>query len=304
METTEQHPTPPDGQDQDQDRAGHDHRYRDHPGAERLIDVPGLRNLRDAGGFATSDGGRVGLGLLYRSASLCELSPDGAARLAALGLRTVVDLRSAEEAGYWPNQRHDLDFELVSLPTLPPFDANAEPAAVSGNPETAAGEIADSVNGGSVNGGDGDAAATVPGLEVMYAYMADTAGPPIVACIRRLIAPGALPALVHCAVGKDRTGVTVAVVLSVLGVSTADIDADYTLSNAGLGLLGEPVHYLDEHGVRRRSRPVHHALLALFLDRVHRRHGSTADFLHHHGLTAQELRRLRGLLVTRPGAGH
>jgi protein-tyrosine phosphatase len=297
METTEQHPdpTPPD----DRPRAGHHRPHHDLPGAERLMDVPGVRNLRDAGGFATSDGGRVGLGLLYRSASLCELGPDGAARLAALGLRTVVDLRSAEEVGYWPNQRHDLDFELVSLPTLPPFDANAEPSAVSGNPETAAGEIADSVHGGD---GDGDAA--VPGLEVMYAYMADTAGPPIVACIRRLIAPEALPALVHCAVGKDRTGVTVAVILSVLGVDTADIDADYTLSNAGLGLLGDPVYYLDEHGVRRRSRPVHHALLALFLDRVHSRHGSTADFLHHHGLTAQELRRLRELLVTRPGAAN
>ncbi|HMG65436.1 MAG TPA: tyrosine-protein phosphatase [Streptosporangiaceae bacterium] len=304
METTDQHPNLPGSPDHRAGRPG-----ADHPGADRLIDIPGVRNLRDAGGFATSDGGSVGLGLLYRSASLSELGPDGAARLAALGLRTVVDLRSAEEAVYWPNQRHGLDFELVSLPTLPPFDPNAESAAVTGNPETAAGEIGDSsksgANGGSANGGgstNGDGSGAVPGLEVMYAYMADTAGPPIVACIRRLTAPDALPALVHCAVGKDRTGVTIAVILSALGVDTADIAADYALSNAGLGLLGGPVYYLDEHGVQRLSRPVHHTLLALFLDRVHSRHGTTAGFLHHHGLTAAELERLRELLLTGPEA--
>ena len=288
METTDHHLTPPGS-------------------PSRLIDIPGLRNLRDAGGLATADGGRIGLGRLYRSAALSELGPDGAARLAGLGLRTVVDLRSAEEVGHWPNQRHGLDFELVSLPTLPPYEPDAEAVATSGNPETAAGEIEVAIedaadgDGPDGDGSDKDGSDTpVTGLEVMYSFMADTAGPPMVACIRRLITPGALPALVHCAVGKDRTGVTIAVILSALGVDTADISADYALSNAGLGLLGAPVYYLDEHGVERRSRPVHAALLELFLGRVHGRHGSSADFLRHHGLTRDELARLRELLVVGP----
>ena len=278
METKDHHPTPPGS---------------DLPGADRLIDVPGVRNLRDAGGFATDDGGRVGLGLLYRSASLHELAPDGAARLAALGLRTVVDLRSEEEAVHWPNQRYGLDFELVSLPTLPPFTPDAEPAAVTGNPDTADDTATD--DAADPDDADGN------GLGRMYAYMADTAGPPIVACIRRLLGPGALPALVHCAAGKDRTGVTIAVVLSALGVDTADISADYALSNIGLGFQDGPLFYLDENGVERQSRPVRAAFLALFLDRIHTRHGSTAGFLRHHGLTGAELERLRELLVERSG---
>jgi protein-tyrosine phosphatase len=290
METKDHHPTPPDspGRPTGPGSPG-------SPGADRLIDVPGVRNLRDAGGFATPHGRRVGLGLLYRSASLNELGPDGAARLAALGLRTVVDLRSAEEVVHWPNQRHGLDFELVSLPTLPPFEASAELAAATGNPDTAA--------TGSDPDEDSDQAPDADGnsLGGMYAYMADTAGPPIVACIRRLIAPEALPALVHCAAGKDRTGVTIAVILSALGVDTADISADYALSNAGLGLLDGPVFYLDATGTPRPSRPVRAAFLALFLDRVHTRHGTTAGFLRHHGLTGAELERLRALLVE-PGA--
>ncbi|MHA6760450.1 tyrosine-protein phosphatase [Streptacidiphilus sp. PAMC 29251] len=280
METDQQHPTP-----------------TPTPGADRLISIPGVRNLRDAGGFATADGGSVSLGLLYRSASLCELGPDGAARLAALGLRTVVDLRSAEEAVYWPNQRHGLDFELVSLPTLPPYEAPAQLAEAAADADEARAAAAPT-------GNPDTAAAEGEGLEGMYAFMAETAGPPIVACIRRLIAPDALPALVHCAVGKDRTGVTIAVILSALGVDTADIAADYALSNAGLGLLDGPVFYLDEHGAERPSRPVHAALLALFLGRVHTRHGTTAGFLHHHGLSAEELERLRGLLVREAAPAH
>ncbi|WP_152626463.1 tyrosine-protein phosphatase [Streptacidiphilus carbonis] len=257
------------------------------PGADRLIDVPGVRNLRDAGGFATADGGRIGLGLLYRSASLCELSPDGAKLLAALGLRTVVDLRSAEELVHWPNQRHGLDFELVSLPTLPPLEGS------SADPETAA----DVSERHRQEADPQEADPQDDGMTGMYAYMAETAGPPIVACIRQLIAPGALPALVHCAVGKDRTGVTIAVVLSALGVADADITADFALSNAGLGLLDGPVHYVDEHGVQRPSRPVRTELLALFLRKVHSRYGTTAGFLRYHGLTEGELARLRRLLV-------
>lgn len=256
-------------------------------GGERLIDIPGLRNLRDAGGFATADGGRVREGLLFRSGSLGELGAEGARQLAGLGLNTVVDLRSEPELVRWPDQRHGLPYTAVSLPTLPP-----SPETASGDPNTAADEADREL-------GPAEPGAADPGLRQMYALMAEVAGPPIAACVRRLLEPGALPALVHCAVGKDRTGVTVAVLLSALGVAEADIADDYLLSNAGLGLLGEPVHYLDENGVDRVSRPVHPDLLALFLERTVRRHGSAESFLRHHGVTDAELRRLRELF-TRP----
>jgi protein-tyrosine phosphatase len=263
------------------------------PGADRLLDIPGVRNLRDAGGFATAaddrgGSGRVRSGLLFRSAALWELTPEGAERLASLGLSTVIDLRSEPEAEHWPNQRHGLDYRPVSLPTLPPFEDT------SGNPESAADAAAEAdAEADPADDADGIRA----GLGGMYAYMADVAGGPIAAFARQLLEPGALPALVHCAVGKDRTGVTVAVVLSALGVDDADITDDYLLSNLGLGFTEGPITYVDEHGVERRSRPVSAELLALFLERIRGRHGSTEAFLLDHGLTAGELERLRALLV-------
>jgi protein-tyrosine phosphatase len=258
-------------------------------GSERLIDVPGLRNLRDVGGFGTADGGRVREGLLFRAAGLGDLEAEGARRLAPLGLNTVIDLRSEPEQRHWPDQRHDLPCRTVSLPTLPPFeDTSGNPT--SGNPDAAADQADRTLGPAEPGGAD-------PGLREMYVFMAEVAGPPIAACVRQLLEPGALPALLHCAVGKDRTGVTVAVLLSALGVSEADVTADYLLSNTGLDLLGEPLHYLDEYGVDRVSHPVHPDLIALFLERTVDRHGGAAAFLREHGLTEAELRRLRELFI-------
>jgi len=261
-------------------------------GSSRLIDVPGVPNLRDVGGIATADGGQVREGLLFRASSLGDLSAEGASRLARLGLNTVIDLRSEPEQAHWPDQRQGLSYTAVSLPTLPPFeDTSGNPA--SGNPDAAADQADREL--GPAEPGDAD-----PGLTQMYAFMAEVGGPPIAACVRRLLEPGALPALVHCAVGKDRTGVTVALLLSVLGVSDADITADYLLSNIGLDLLGEPLHYLDEFGVDRISHPVHPDLIALFLEQTAGQHGGAAGYLRHHGVTDPELRRLRELFL-KPG---
>ncbi|MFC5909450.1 tyrosine-protein phosphatase [Streptacidiphilus monticola] len=251
-------------------------------GVERLISIPGVLNFRDTGGFPTEEGRRVATGLLYRSASLAQLTPAGAQALAALGLRTVVDLRSPRELEVWPNRPHDLDVALVNLPTFPPRFPSQEVDSqeVDGEATT-----------------DGDAEAGEETLEGLYAFLADTSGPAVAACVGRLLEPGALPALLHCAVGKDRTGVTVAVILSTLGVADAHLLADYHLSNHGLGFTNGPVTYIDEDGVERVSRPVHPDLLALYLDRIRAAHGSAAGFLRAHGLTEAHLRRLRELLL-------
>ena len=58
---------------------------------------------------------------------------------------------------------------------------------------------------------------------------------------RILAQPGALPAVFHCAAGKDRTGILAGLLLSSLGVSDDDVVADYALTaeamvpDAGLG---------------------------------------------------------------------
>lgn len=61
--------------------------------------------------------------------------------------------------------------------------------------------------------------------------MIDECGDAIGAAIGELCAPGALPALVHCAAGQDLVGIVIALVLAVLGVPDELIGADYPLSS-------------------------------------------------------------------------
>ncbi|MFI6849024.1 tyrosine-protein phosphatase [Kitasatospora sp. NBC_00085] len=222
-----------------------------------FLAVPGVRNFRDAGGVGT-----LRTGVLYRSGSFHTLAPEGAQRLKALGLRLVIDLRSPFELEVWPDLRHGLDHEAVNLPTLPANRENTDRPWPEGQAE-------------------------------LYPFMAETAGPSLVAAIRRLGTPGGVPAVVHCAVGKDRTGLTIAVVQSLLGASDAEITADFLLSNAGLGLLDGPTPYLDETGTERISRPISAPLLASSLAWIRTHHGSVPAYLQAHGTTEADLTALR-----------
>lgn len=231
-------------------------------GTGAFVIAPGVRNLRDAGGV---DGtGRLRPGRIYRSGSLHTLTPEGAQQLKALGLRTVVDLRSAAELDNWPDRRHGLDHETLHLPTFPADRESDQPW-----PDNQAD---------------------------LYLYLPRYAGPSVAATVRRLITPGALPALIHCAVGKDRTGLTIAVLQALLGATDAEITADFLLSNTGLDLLDGPTPYVDETGTERTSRPVTAALLHSSLTWIRETHGSVEEYVLAQGVTEEELAELRGVL--------
>ncbi len=235
----------------------------DLPGAGRLLDIPGVRNARDVGGFTTADGAKVRTGLLYRTGWLAELTPEGARTLAKFGVRTVVDLRDPAEIDRWPDRLYDLDAAAAHHPLLPQ---------------------------------DGDDHYGKP-LDEAYRLITDTAGRTLPALLGRLAEPEALPAVLHCAVGRDRTGITVAVLLSALGVADRDIVDDYLLSNLGLGVLDGPQEYEDANGVVRLTDTVGPELITGVLATLRARHGSVPEFLAAHGLGADGLARLRELFL-------
>ncbi|GAA0679288.1 tyrosine-protein phosphatase [Kitasatospora atroaurantiaca] len=232
---------------------------REFDAASTRLDVPDVQNFRDAGVAG------LRAGLLYRSGSLNQLTEEGAQRLKALGVRTIVDLRSRTELEVWPDQRHGLDLDQLHLPLLPDHSETEQPWPT------------DQLS--------------------LYLFMAEVGGPAIAGTVRRLVADGGTPLLVHCAVGKDRTGLTIAVIQSLAGVPEADIIVDFLRSNPNLGLDAGPVPYIDEHGEEHLSRPVLADHLRASLDRIRELHGSLADFLRAHGVTDEELASLRELLA-------
>ncbi|MFD9064152.1 tyrosine-protein phosphatase [Kitasatospora purpeofusca] len=241
------------------------------PAQRNLPDVPNVRNFRDAGISPLRPG------VLYRSGSLNRLTEAGAGRLRALGLRTVIDLRSGIESHVWPGQKHGLDIEWVPIPALPDRDA------------------LEAMGFTDFSGFDGKPWPVDPAA--LYPFMAIYAAPAIAELVKRLAVPAALPTLVQCAVGKDRTGLAVALIQALLGVPWDQVVGDFVQSNVELELTAGPTSFLDEAGVTRYSHPVSEALLVSAMQTILAEHGSIPAYLAPHGVTAGDLDALRSNLL-------
>jgi protein tyrosine/serine phosphatase len=165
--------------------------------------LEGSANFRDLGGWPVAGGGRLRRGWLFRSDALHRLTPADLARLRALGVATVVDLRSGHEVA--AEGRGPLADPPARYHHLPFFDGERR----------------------------GAAAAPHADLAEIYFQMLRFAAKPIARALEVLAASEA-PAVFHCAAGKDRTGVLAAVLLSSLGVADADVAEDYARTQAAM----------------------------------------------------------------------
>lgn len=189
----------------------------------RRIKLGGCFNFRDLGGYRTSDGQVVAWRRLFRSDGLNHLTEhdlevvDG-----ALGVRTAIDLRSHEEVAR--DQRYLPDGLLVHH--LPMFDQTRRRERST---RKAAPSFADMGAG--------------------YLTMATGAGAVLRSVLEILADANTHPVVFACAAGKDRTGVTAAIILSLLGVPDDEIVSDYVLTNEAMGPISERLrsdpHYSD-----------------------------------------------------------
>ncbi|ODA70944.1 hypothetical protein APS67_004802 [Streptomyces sp. AVP053U2] len=181
-------------------------------------ELTGVRNFRDVGGLPTVDGRRVRHGVLFRSGHLAHATEEDAAFLSSLGLHTVFDFRNAAD-----HRLDGRDIELpgvrnVNLPLSDPADgAEFWRMVRDGDLDQLRAILADS-----------------KGAERMIASYRATVTQRTFEHSRMLIslAEESLPALMHCAAGKDRAGLSVAVTLLALGVERDAIFDDYLKSSA------------------------------------------------------------------------
>jgi protein-tyrosine phosphatase len=235
---------------------------------DRRIALPGTQNLRDLGGYPAA-GGTVRWRTLLRSDALHRLDDAGRAALAGLGLRTVIDLRTEQEVEAAPSALAGTGARTFHIPLF-------SDAAISRLP---------------------------PERAAIYRYMIDDCAAAIAEAVGRLCASDALPGLIHCTAGKDRTGLVVALVLDVIGVPDEFIAADYAMSAAYL----DPATAQAIRRVRAASGVgrwldlgalgASPQVITTALARVRGLAGSASGYLMRHGLTRPELDQLRGALV-------
>ena len=175
-------------------------------------------NVRDVGGLPTVDGRRTRPGVLVRADNLQSLTERDVHRLVdELGVRTVVDLRTTGERhleGPGPLEGRVALHHLTLIPEAPgePDRAEVDRAVPSFRDRSAR---------------RGDSPTDMTGYYVGYL---EDAPANLARALRVLADPGTGTALVHCAAGKDRTGVVVAVALSLAGVRREAVVADYARS--------------------------------------------------------------------------
>jgi protein-tyrosine phosphatase len=182
----------------------------DHSAAH-LLD--GARNFRAVRPFRAADGRVLRENSLFRSGQLSGLSAADLGVLHGLGISLVCDLRRLSEqkkyVSRWPDGATHRQLDLPD-----PEDSNADPDEIFKLIASEPGE------GGAV------AAMTLLYRRKPGAYV-DT----LRSLFTAILAGDALPLLVHCHAGKDRTGFIVAMLLTAAGVSREDIFADYATTS-------------------------------------------------------------------------
>jgi len=178
--------------------------------SQRVLDVEGVANFRDIGGYVTLDNKRVKRGLIYRSGKLDQLTDGGWQTLTeTFKVQLVCDLRSVEEVEQPPDAFRDESVRYEALPLNTLEDRLAQLRLVIFNRSALREAVPAGYKSIIVDGNP-----RVFGQIIQWAANADN-----------------LPMLIHCTAGKDRTGVASALILALLGVQDEIIIADYTLSN-------------------------------------------------------------------------
>lgn len=184
----------------------------------RIIGIEGVINLRDLGGYETQDGLMVRWGSVYRSAQLDRMSEQGVEDMAALGIKTVIDLRFSEETKRYP----------TILKAVPGADILTWHDEFSGD-ENDRGDAIKRSWQQSLESNDPDQVREA--MRVNYPRKLYSHSAIYRAMLMRLI-DEKTPLLFHCAAGKDRTGVAAALILSLLGVSEELIIEDYLVTQS------------------------------------------------------------------------
>lgn len=226
-------------------------------------------NFRDTGGLSAG-AGFTRRNILFRSGNLARLEPAGTRALGELGVRRIIDLRSDAEVTHEPSRIEGLPIVTQHVPLFLGSVASMFANDIS--------------------------------LDEMYQLLLDDSASGVVAAVRGIISDQ--PVLVHCTVGKDRTGVVVAIALASAGVDIDAVVGDYARTEsllpaqrneavvARLRQRHPEARYIEDLATRSPA-PVMSSLLS----RLSNSYGSAAEYLRAHGISDDEIDELRRVII-------
>ena len=241
----------------------------------RRLAWEGCLNARDLGGYPTAGGGETRWGAVVRSDSLAALTEAGRAALADYGVRAIVDLRLPAELADYPNPFAEPGDHGIAYANVSFIDPAAAP------PDE------------------------VSSLAEDYLRMLDRFRGQVAEAMAAIADAPDGAVLIHCAAGKDRTGLISALLLGLVGVPSETIAADYALTAEYLRPRDEewlehgPGERAEREAIAARFAPTAEVMLEV-LRGLTERYGGVEQYLTEAGIGPAQLARLRDRLLA-PG---
>ena len=239
---------------------------------ERHYPFEGCFNFRDIGGYLNKDGKRVKKGLYFRAGRQDRMSDQDLLQLSDLKISTQIDLRKPDEV---------LDQGKGPLESM-----GAKYINIAVIPEGGSDQLSRLVGDTGISGK----------RYLGYLEFGPTAWLRLFGILSEV---DNLPVVLHCTAGKDRTGVSTAFLLSILGVSRDVIEADYLLTNLDTerqadfieSTVGYPEGYDRERMIAAAGVP--ETAMKDFLDGVESKWGNVVEYLKKIGITPEQMDMIR-----------
>lgn len=233
-------------------------------------DLPTFTNFRDVGGLRTVDGRKLRSGRLFRSDSVQDITEAEADVLVGtLGVRYLIDLRTGPEAVQ--QGRGPLADRPISYLNIPLVD---------------------------VDGPEGP-----PGRVLLDFYIDHLEHDPNLPVAIEVVAHAVrCPTLVHCAAGKDRTGMTMVLVELLCGVTVEDATADFLITRANMEairnrLRGWPRYATNMATLSAEIYECEQHTVDGLIEVLSQRYGTAADWARAKGVPESSIALLRERLV-------
>lgn len=234
----------------------------------------GCFNIRDIGGHETATGRKIRSGSLVRADNLYRLTEAGQAALREYGVTTIIDLRGRQELEEHPSPFAGSPNGSVRYHHLP-FIEDTNEAAM-------------------------EAMRAASSVDQTYRVMLEHFAPSVARIMTAIARAPEGVVLFHCHAGKDRTGLTAALLLALAGVPYETIVRDYALSDTNLEPLyrewaGEvPEDEIERMTQRYRTPAEAMALTLAYLDQEY---GGAEGYLLRAGVSTEDIERLKERLL-------